>query len=133
MADSIQPLPLVRNVPSLSTLERAQILDALFEPSTQLHTLSLELLRTQQFPSYADLIASIGVQLTELAESPSTSDTEWVDAILVSHPRLGEKTVESKQSQSEQAHLKTVSEEESQKLAALNLEYEETFPSLRYV
>lgn len=126
-------LPSISSLPSLSTIERATVLDALFEPCTALHTLSLDLLHTQTYPSYNDLIASVGVQLTDLSESESTSDTQWLDKILGAHPRLGEKKVESAQSQAEQAQLNTGGEEEAAKLRNLNLEYEKTFPGLRYV
>lgn len=131
MSDS--QLPTIAGVPALSTIERAAVLDALFEPCTALHTLSLDLLHTETFTSYNDLIASVGVQLTDLSESPSTSDTEWLDKILGAHPRLGEKKVESAQSQAEQAQLNTGSEEEATKLRDLNAEYENTFPGLKYV
>jgi len=126
-------LPTIAGVPALSTFERAAVLDALFEPSTALHTLSLDLLHTETFTSYNDLIASIGVQLTDLSESPSTSDTEWLDKILGAHPRLGESKVESAQSQAEQAQLNTGGEQEATKLRDLNAEYEKTFPGLKYV
>jgi hypothetical protein len=126
-------LPPITSVPTLSTIERAAVLDALFEPCTALHTLSLGLLHTEMFTSYNDLIASVGVQLTDLSESPSISDTEWLDKILGAHPRLGEKKVESAQSQAEQAQLNTGGEEEAIKLRNLNVEYEKTFPGLRYV
>jgi 2-oxo-4-hydroxy-4-carboxy--5-ureidoimidazoline (OHCU) decarboxylase len=126
-------LPPIAGVASLSTIERASVLDALFEPCTALHTLSLDLLHTKPFPSYDDLIASVGVQLTDLSESPSTSDTEWLDKILGAHPRLGAKKVDSAQSQSEQAQLNTGGEEEATKLRDLNEEYEKAFPGLRYV
>lgn len=126
-------LPPISGIPALSTIERAAILDVLFEPCTALHTLSLDLLRTEKFESYNDLIASIGVQLTDLSESPSTSDTEWLDKILGAHPRLGEKKVDSAQSQAEQAQLNIGGEEEATKLRNLNAEYEETFPGLKYV
>jgi len=86
-------LPPVAGIPTLSTLERAAVLDALFETCVALHTLSLDLLHTESFPSYNDLIASVGVQLTDLSKSASTSDTEWLDKILGAHPRLGEKKV----------------------------------------
>jgi len=125
-------LPPISSVPSLSTVERAAVLDALFEPCTALHTLSLDLLHTETFGSYNDLIASVGVQLTDLSESPSTSDTEWLDNILGAHPRLGEKKVESAQSQAEQAQLNTGGEE-ANKLRNLNEEYEKAFPGLKYV
>jgi 2-oxo-4-hydroxy-4-carboxy--5-ureidoimidazoline (OHCU) decarboxylase len=126
-------LPPIAGVPALATTERVAVLDTLFEPCTALHTLSLDLLHTETFPSYNDLIASVGVQLTDLLESPSTSDTEWLDKILRAHPRLGAKKVDSAQSQAEQAQLNTGGEEEATKLRELNEEYEKTFPSLRYV
>ena len=132
MASSLN-LPEIKSLAACSTAERAQILDLLFEPSIQLHTLSVELLGRQVFESYQDLIASIGVQLTDLAESDSTSDKEWLDVILGSHPRLGEKKVESAQSQAEQAQLKSGNQEEVQQLVALNKAYEDAFPGLRYV
>jgi hypothetical protein len=126
-------LPPISGIPTLSTIERASILDALFEPCTALHTLSLDLLHTTSFDSYNDLIASIGVQLMDLSESLSTSDTDWLDNILGAHPRLGEKKVESAQSQAEQAQLNTGGEEEAAKLRSLNEAYERTFPGLKYV
>ncbi|KAH8668199.1 Oxo-4-hydroxy-4-carboxy-5-ureidoimidazoline decarboxylase [Tricladium varicosporioides] len=126
-------LPPVAGVPALSTVERAAVLDALFEPCAALHALSLDILHTKNFDSYNDLIASVGVQLTELSESSSTSDKEWLDKILGAHPRLGEKKVESAQSQAEQAQLNTGGEEEATQLRDLNAKYEETFPGLKYV
>lgn len=126
-------LPTISGLPSLSTIERATVLDALFEPCEALRTLSLDLLYTQEFSSYNDLIASVGVQLTDLAESPSTSDTEWLDKILGAHPRLGAKKVDSAQSQAEQAQLNTGGEDEARKLKELNDEYEKAFPGLIYV
>lgn len=126
-------LPPIDGLPSLTTTERAAVLDALFEPCTALHTLTVELLHTEKFTSYNDLIASVGIQLTDLSESPSTSDTEWLDKILGAHPRLGAKKVDSAQSQAEQAQLNTGGEEEAKKLRDLNDEYEKTFPGLRYV
>ncbi|TGO60546.1 hypothetical protein BOTNAR_0143g00080 [Botryotinia narcissicola] len=123
----------VAGIPSLSTVERASVLDALFEPCTALHTLSMDFLHTTIFESYNDLIASVGTQLVDLSESTLPSDREWLDKILGSHPRLGEKKVESVQSKAEQAQLNTGPTEEAEKLKALNEEYEKTFPGLRYV
>ena len=125
-------LPQVDQITALSTGDRAAILDLLFEPSTQLHTLSVPLLHDQEFSSYAELIAAVGVQLTDLSESASTSDTAWLQNILGSHPRLGAKKIESAQSQTEQAQLQG-SGEEAEQLRVLNEEYEKTFPGLRYV
>ncbi|KAI9649160.1 hypothetical protein NHQ30_001727 [Ciborinia camelliae] len=126
-------LPSITGVPSLPTIERSGVLDALFEPCLALHTLSLDLLHTTTFQSYNDLIASVGIQLVDLSESKLPSDTEWLDKILGAHPRLGEKKVDSAQSKAEQAQLNTGPTEEAEKLKALNEEYEKTFPGLRYV
>lgn len=125
-------LPPIATLPTLTTEQRAAILDTLFEPSAQLHTLSLPLLHDTRFPSYPDLIAAIGVQLTSLAASASTSDTTWLESILGSHPRLGAPKVDSAQSAGEQAQLQA-GEGEGEKLRELNELYEQTFPGLRYV
>jgi 2-oxo-4-hydroxy-4-carboxy--5-ureidoimidazoline (OHCU) decarboxylase len=126
-------LPPIASLPALSTAERVAVLDALFEPCTALHTLTLDLLHTAKFQTYNDLIATVGAQLTGLAASPSTSDTDWLDKILGAHPRLGEKKVDSAQSKAEQAQLNTGGEEEAAQLRQLNEEYEKTFPGLKYV
>lgn len=122
----------IEAVPTLPSEDRAHILDLLFEPSTQLHTLSVPLLSAKTFESYPDLVSAVGVQLTELSESTSTSDTKWLQEILGSHPRLGAKKVDSAQSSAEQAQLQG-SGEEAEQLRKLNEEYEATFPGLRYV
>jgi len=126
-------LPPVNSITSLPTQERAAILDLLFEPSVPLHTLSVDLLHTQSFESYNDLIASIGVQLTDLLESSSSSDTQWLDSILGAHPRLGDKKVDSAQSRAEQAQLNTGGDNEAAQLKQLNEDYETKYPGLRYV
>ncbi|KAF2838196.1 hypothetical protein M501DRAFT_1058374 [Patellaria atrata CBS 101060] len=132
-------LPPLPSLPASSTSIRASLLDALFEPCTQLHTLSLPLLSSTAFPSYPALIDGIRSQLQTLQTSSSTSDTEWLDKILAAHPRLGEKKVDSAQSRAEQAAMEAASggeggkEEEARALRALNEEYERTFPGLRYV
>lgn len=128
-------LPAIDTVPSLPTESRAKILDLLFEPCTQLHTLSVSLLQESRFETYSALIAAVGGQLRALFKSISTSDTEWLDAILSAHPRLGEKKVGnlSEASRAEQAKLQGGAAEEGAKLKALNEEYERTFPGLRYV
>lgn len=128
-------LPVIHTVPSLPTDSRTKILDSLFEPSTQLHTLSVSLLQENTFESYSTLIERVGAQLRALFESTSASDTDWLDAILSAHPRLGEKRVEnlSEASRAEQAKLQGGAAEEGEKLKAFNEEYERTFPGLRYV
>lgn len=129
---ALSKLPSIVEIPTLPTQDRAAILDLLFEPSTHLHTLSVPLLHEKQFESYADLISAVGVQLADLAESASSSDTEWLESILRSHPRLGAKKVDSAQSQVEQAQLQGTTDETAQ-LLALNEEYERKYPGLRYV
>ncbi|KAL8935312.1 MAG: hypothetical protein Q9211_004762 [Gyalolechia sp. 1 TL-2023] len=126
-------LPAVNTIPHLSTHERAAILDRLFEPCVPLHTLSISLLIEKPFRSYDDLISSVGLQLTALAESSSTSDQEWLESILAAHPRLGQSKIESVQSKAEQAQLNTENDSPDQRLSQLNDLYEQTFPGLRYV
>ena len=126
-------LPPITALPSLPAAELATILDHLFEPSVPLHTLSVDLLRNQPFSSYNDMIASIGAQLTDLAESSSTSDSGWLESILGAHPRLGEKKIDSTQSKAEQAQLALDAGTGQDKLSELNALYERTFPGLRYV
>ena len=126
-------LPPISTVPALPTSELVAILDLLFEPCGALHTLSINLLREQKFTSYDDLIAGIGMQLSDLAESSSTSDTQWLEKILGAHPRLGEKKIDSAQSQTEQAQLASGHESGQDKLSEMNALYEQTFPGLRYV
>ena len=126
-------LPPITALSSLPTAELAKILDHLFEPSVPLHTLSVDLLRDQRFSSYDDFVASIGLQLTHLAESSSTSDSRWLESILVAHPRLGEKRIDSTQSKAEQAQLASDAENGQDKLSELNALYEQTFRGLRYV
>lgn len=125
-------LPPVDTIPSLAPASRADILDLLFEPSTPLHTLSVPLLQQLPFATYQDLIAAVGVQLTNLGASVSTSDTAWLESILSAHPRLGAKKVDSAQSAAEQAQLQG-SRDEAEMLQTLNEEYEARFPGLRYV
>ncbi|KAL8705698.1 MAG: hypothetical protein Q9201_001218 [Fulgogasparrea decipioides] len=127
------PLPAITTIPRLCTEERAAILDRLFEPCVPLHTLSVSLLHDETFESYDDLISSIGVQLTELAESSSKSDCEWLHSILAAHPRLGESNIKSSQSRSEQAQLSMDEDTSDESLPQLNALYEQTFPGLRYM
>jgi 2-oxo-4-hydroxy-4-carboxy--5-ureidoimidazoline (OHCU) decarboxylase len=135
-------LPPISAVPSLDTEERAAILDVLFEPCTQLHTLSVSTLREKTFQSYDELAAAVGEQLTTLFESELKSDQEWLDVILNAHPRLGEKKVESELSRQEQAAMRrdavedtraAAEEEEAEQLRRLNAQYETVFEGLRYV
>lgn len=146
MSTAAPSLPPIAEVPGLDAVARAQILDVLFEPSTQLHTLSVTPIAEEHFSSYADLIAFVGRQFSALLNSDLESDQKWLNIILGAHPRLGEKKVDSALSRQEQAamkaaesgtgfdsHSQTDPEEVAVKLAHLNERYEETFPGLRYV
>jgi 2-oxo-4-hydroxy-4-carboxy--5-ureidoimidazoline (OHCU) decarboxylase len=127
-------LPSISSVPSLPTDRRVQLLDTLFEPCTQLHTLSIAALHDNIYTDYTSLIAAIGDQLTSLLMSASTSDSDWLDSILSAHPRLGQNQVDSELSRHEQAQLQQNGRgEESEELTELNHQYEERFPGLRYV
>jgi 2-oxo-4-hydroxy-4-carboxy--5-ureidoimidazoline (OHCU) decarboxylase len=126
-------LPDLKSLPALDTESRATVLDTLFEPCTQLHTLSVSLLHEQTFSSYNNLTDAVGDQLRQLQQSDLESDHKWLEAILSAHPRLGEKKVDSEQSRKEQAQLNQGGEEEAEKLAELNRKYEEKFTGLRYV
>lgn len=126
-------LPAITTLSHLPDSELTTVLDLLFEPSPPLHKLSLPVLRSTTFPSYDTLIIAINAQLTALAASDSPEDVSRLSEILCSHPRLGEKKVDSEQSRAEQAQLQKGGDEEKEQLAKLNKEYEETFPGLRYV
>jgi 2-oxo-4-hydroxy-4-carboxy--5-ureidoimidazoline (OHCU) decarboxylase len=126
-------LPPISSLPHSDDSTLITVLDLLFEPSPTLHALTLPVLRSATFPSYDTLVVAINAQLTALANSKSPEDAEKLSDILCSHPRLGEKKVDSEQSRKEQAQLQEGGEEEKGKLEELNGEYEEKFPGLRYV
>jgi len=127
------PLPPIETVPSSNAEERARILDLLFEPCTQLHTLAVESLGENKFRDYAELTGDVARQLQALHNSNLESDQKWLVDILAAHPRLGEKKVDSEQSRKEQAQLNQGGTGEGEKLAELNSTYEQKFPGLRYV
>ncbi len=130
---STTPLPQISTLPHAPDTQLTHALDLLFEPSPPLHTLTLPILRSTTFPSYAVLIAAINAQLSALAASTEPSDIDTLSQILCSHPRLGEKKVDSEQSRKEQAQLQGGKEEEGEMLRKLNEDYEGVFPGLRYV
>ncbi|CAO2655165.1 Nn.00g102290.m01.CDS01 [Neocucurbitaria sp. VM-36] len=108
-------LPAISTLPHSSDSTVTHVLDLLFEPSPP----------CTPSPCLA--------QLSALAASDDPADVEKLSEILCSHPRLGEKKVDSEQSRKEQAQLQTGGEEEKEMLGKLNSEYEEKFPGLRYV
>ncbi|KAF2734114.1 hypothetical protein EJ04DRAFT_252739 [Polyplosphaeria fusca] len=128
-------LPAVETLSHLPDSDLQNVLDLLFEPSPPLHALSLPVLRSATFPTYETLITAVGSQLAALAASHEPQHVEKLSEILCSHPRLGDKKVDSEQSRTEQAQLQKGGDDEGEKerLAQLNKEYEERFPGLRYV
>ncbi|KAF2723709.1 hypothetical protein K431DRAFT_301603 [Polychaeton citri CBS 116435] len=137
-------LPPTVDLPTLPQETKTAILDTLFEPSAPLHTLALPPLSSDPPPdSYASLISSIQSLLLSLSASESSTDQSQLTQILTSHPRLGEKKVESALSRKEQAQLQQPGQQqgggssggngEAEELKRLNEEYEGKFPGLRYV
>ncbi|KAK4076713.1 uncharacterized protein Triagg1_4316 [Trichoderma aggressivum f. europaeum] len=126
----LERLPPIALLHSYSDLAQTEVLDLLFEPSPAIHATLLPVIRTAVYSSYPDLIDVCQIRLLSLAaKSAETEPHPVLLSVLESHPRLGEKNIESAQSVAEQANLQGESEE----LAALNREYEEAFPGLRYV
>ncbi|KAF7563665.1 hypothetical protein G7046_g450 [Stylonectria norvegica] len=109
--------------------DQVRVLDLFFEPSPAIHSTLLPVIRTAEYNSYSELIDACHIRLLSLAAVNSAQPDPTLLSILGSHPRLGAKKVDSAQSAAEQANLQG----ESQELAELNRQYEETFPGLRYV
>ncbi|CEJ58611.1 Putative WD repeat protein [Penicillium brasilianum] len=128
-------LPTLSSLPSQSQETQLRVLDTLFEPSPEIHQLMLPILANQTFNSYTSLIDAVGGRIFALA-APN-SDRTVLFGILGSHPRLGRAPANpehlSELSKKEQAQLNTGAEEQAEKLLALNAEYEEKFPGLRFV
>ncbi|CAK7264700.1 hypothetical protein SEPCBS57363_001213 [Sporothrix epigloea] len=144
-------LPAISALATLPNEEITNILDLLFEPSKELHALSLPAIRATcssssptplvSYDQFVDIVrAELLVLQSQVAThaEPSPSHARLAAkfrllGILGAHPRLGAKKVESAQSAAEQAQLQQASVEETAKLAALNAEYESSFPGLIYV
>lgn len=126
-------LPPITSLPHATTQDLTHVLDLLFEPSPPLREITLPVLRSATFPSYDILITAVTAQLSALASSSDEKDVARLSEILCSHPRLGEKKVDSEQSRKEQAQLQQGADEDKEKLSQLNREYEDKFPGLRYV
>ncbi|CAK7238088.1 hypothetical protein SEUCBS140593_010315 [Sporothrix eucalyptigena] len=138
-------LPHISTLSSLPDQAITNALDLLFEPSKELHALSLPAIRAApSIASYDDLIEIVRGELLTLQgkvatfAEPSPSHEalackQRLLGILAAHPRLGAKKVESAQSAAEQAQLQKASELEAAQLAALNAEYESSFPGLIYI
>ncbi|KAM0342965.1 hypothetical protein ACHAPU_008995 [Fusarium lateritium] len=123
-------LPQPQDLRVADEAEQIKTLDLLFEPSPEIHSNLIPVLRDSEYASYSELIEVCKTRLFSLASSSSSSTPDkTLLSILGSHPRLGAKKVESAQSVAEQANLQGQGEE----LAKLNKEYEDKFPGLRYV
>jgi len=136
MADGMTTLPPIKQLTTCSKQDNDAVLSLLFEPSPSLHEICTPILMSNEFASYPEMIGAVGAKLRTLA---AESDTSTLDDILASHPRLGEKKVDSALSRAEQAAMAKASaassdaEKEQATLKQLNAEYEQTFPGLRYV
>jgi len=132
-----ESLPPVSTLLEASKETRQKVLALLFEPSLSLYDQAEPILATTNFETYKALITAIGTELQCLKVSDNPKDLKSLNDILASHPRLGEKKVESSLSRAEQAAMEKASssksEEEQIILKQLNQEYEEKFPGLRYV
>ncbi|KAI1393291.1 Oxo-4-hydroxy-4-carboxy-5-ureidoimidazoline decarboxylase [Hypoxylon trugodes] len=132
-------LPPISSLPTVDHETLKSVLDTLFEPTEDLHALAIPTIQDgPPSASYASLIEHVGSLMFQLSNSSTPDARKKLHGILGSHPRLGEKKVDSAQSRAEQAHLNTSDgsgekEEEASKLKALNEEYEARFPGLRYV
>ncbi|KAJ5587384.1 uncharacterized protein N7459_003149 [Penicillium hispanicum] len=130
-------LPILSTLPSLPQEAQLRVLDTLFEPSPELHTLMLPVLANQTFHSYGALIDAVGGRMSALSAVNSPTDRNVLFGILGSHPRLGRAPANpehlSELSKKEQEQLNTGAEEQAETLRALNAEYEARFPGLRFV
>lgn len=131
----VTKLPPTIEFRTLTDLEQIDVLDALFEPSPDIHDTLIPVVRTAEYSTWSELIDACRIRLLALAASSSSSSPDsTLLSILGSHPRLGEKKIESAHSVAEQANLKRdTNEAQAEELARLNRQYEETFPGLRYV
>ena len=127
-------LPPIHSLHTLPIPDQSQTLTTLFEPSAALLALALPISHTPH-PTYTALVAAIGTALRALPE-----DSDSLREILSSHPRLGEKRIDSALSRAEQGAMVAASgsgegggESEEETLRRLNGEYEARFPGLRYV
>jgi 2-oxo-4-hydroxy-4-carboxy--5-ureidoimidazoline (OHCU) decarboxylase len=128
-------LPGILQFHTCADLDQTNVLDALFEPSPEIHSTLLPVVRTAKYTTWFELIDACQIRLLSLAASSSASSpSPTLLSILGSHPRLGEKKIESAHSLAEQANLQKGGDEtQAAELARLNQEYEKTFPGLRYV
>jgi 2-oxo-4-hydroxy-4-carboxy--5-ureidoimidazoline (OHCU) decarboxylase len=143
VSEETPQLPPIDSLPASEVNSRTLVLSLLLEPSTCLLSRYVPILSSRPFTSYNELIDFVQSDLTQLSKSIDEQDIAELDDILSSHPRLGEKKVDSALSRMEQKAMenasKTTEADDSQKLQEaetlknLNNEYEATFPSLKFV
>lgn len=128
-------LPAITSLPTLSDAALTSTLDLLFEPSAELQALALPTMRAVSFDGYEDLISTLRDAMLLLAAEVRTDDgaRDRLHSMLGSHPRLGERAAGEGLSGAEQSGLTSPGGDEAERLAAMNREYEERFPGLRYV
>lgn len=128
-------LPSPKDLASLSSEQKVEVLDHLFEPCPTLAEFLLPQAFSRSYSSYKEFIESCRAHLIEyLAEEEKKQAlSPAISRIISAHPRLGpSKDKLSSHSSAEQKSL-SGSAEEAAKLAQLNEQYEQTFPGLRYV
>jgi 2-oxo-4-hydroxy-4-carboxy--5-ureidoimidazoline (OHCU) decarboxylase len=136
-------LPLIDRLSSSDIETRKLVLSLLLEPSPCLLSRYVPILSSISFSSYDELIDFVETDLTQLSGSKNDADIAELDDILSSHPRLGEKKVDSALSRMEQKAMENASKtstagdaqklQEAETLKNLNDAYEEVFPSLKFV
>ena len=146
-------LPTPHSLPRQPQHVLTSLLDTLFEPCPQIHTIALSILLDppfgSAFPTYDVVITVLHNAITKKLLEPSRAkdNTKVLDAFLSSHPRLGEKNaMMSALSRQEQEatclYVDIFFRREGRgpedkdwefELTRLNLAYEEKFPGLRYV
>lgn len=125
-----QSLPHISDLRKLPEDTQTQTLGLLFEPSPGVFSTLLPVIKNAKYTSYPDFINACRVGLYDLkAKSTPENPNQTLLSVVGSHPRLGSKKVDSAQSAAEQANLQG----EGEQLLALNQEYEEKFPGLRFV
>lgn len=135
----LSKLPALEELPAASESVQTEVLDALFEPSPAIHSELLPILQSRVYSSWPELIDSCHSKLQllvtpSLSSAGADSSSSPLISVLGSHPRLGEKKIDSQQSVAEQANLqKNSNASQEEELAQLNRQYEQAFPGLRYV
>jgi 2-oxo-4-hydroxy-4-carboxy--5-ureidoimidazoline (OHCU) decarboxylase len=137
-------LPSITSLYTLPLPNQLKAIDTLFEPSPELHNLLQPILsNAQEFSSYDNLIDAIHNHLSALSATNDPQQKQTLYGILGSHPRLGAASPTaqaglSELSRREQANINKSTDaqtaaDQAARLSALNKEYEEKYPGLRYV